>query len=57
MNWSIYFDDLLHEDDGLGWNVADNEYGNDSGIVARFATAEQALEWLRTQLLTNDGGE
>ena len=53
MDWSIYFDDAHHDIDGRGWNVTEN----DSGIAARFATAEQAVDWLRTQLLAKDGGE
>ena len=57
MDWSFYFDDLLHDADGLGWNVAENEPVSDTGIVARFATADPALDWLRTQLLANKGGE
>tara|TARA_R100000458_G_C8151385_1_gene158905 strand:+ start:308 stop:469 length:162 start_codon:yes stop_codon:yes gene_type:complete len=53
MDWNIYFDSDHDDMDGLGWNVTESS----SAIAARFETAEQALDWLRTQLLANDGGE
>tara|TARA_R100000008_G_scaffold62873_1_gene40153 strand:- start:293 stop:454 length:162 start_codon:yes stop_codon:yes gene_type:complete len=52
MDWSLYFDETHDDIDGRGWNVTESN----SAIAARFETAEQALDWLRTQLLTNDGG-